>query len=156
METPETVAGVSSDVATVAGISSNVSTVAADSANIGTVASNLTSINDFADKYRIGTADPSSNNDEGDLFYNTTTDTLKVYNGTAWESGVTAGSGFMPLTGGTFTGTIDVTTVDFGNWTITESGGSLYFATGGTNKMKLDASGNLDVAGSVNANATIT
>ena len=52
--------------------------------------------------------------------------------------------------------TANVTTADFGNWTITESGGSLYFATGGTNKMKLDASGNLDVAGSVNTNATIT
>jgi hypothetical protein len=46
--------------------------------------------------------------------------------------------------------------VDFGNWTVTETGGSLYFATGGTNKMKLDASGNLDVVGSVNSNATIT
>ena len=46
--------------------------------------------------------------------------------------------------------------VDFGNWTITESGGSLYFATGGVNKMKLDASGNLDVVGNVNTNATIT
>jgi hypothetical protein len=44
----------------------------------------------------------------------------------------------------------------FANWTITESGGSLYFATGGTNKMKLDASGNLEVVGNVNANATIT
>ena len=41
-------------------------------------------------------------------------------------------------------------------WTITESGGSLYFATGGSNKMKLDASGNLDVVGSVNSNATIS
>ncbi len=46
--------------------------------------------------------------------------------------------------------------VELNGWTITESGGSLYFATGGTNKMKLDASGNLDVVGSVNANATIT
>jgi hypothetical protein len=46
--------------------------------------------------------------------------------------------------------------VEFSNWTITESGGSLYFATGGTNKMKLDASGNLDVVGNVNSNATIT
>lgn len=46
--------------------------------------------------------------------------------------------------------------VDFGNWTITESGGSLYFATGGTNKMKLDATGNLDVVGNVNSNATIS
>jgi hypothetical protein len=46
--------------------------------------------------------------------------------------------------------------IALGGWTITESGGSLYFATGGTNKMKLDASGNLDVVGNVNSNATIT
>jgi len=52
--------------------------------------------------------------------------------------------------------TLNATTVDLGNWTITESGGSLYFATGGVNKMKLDASGNLDVVGNVNTNATIS
>lgn len=52
--------------------------------------------------------------------------------------------------------TLNVTTVDFGDWTITESGGSLYFATGGTNKMKLNADGTLDVAGDINANATIS
>jgi hypothetical protein len=46
--------------------------------------------------------------------------------------------------------------ISFGNWTITESGGSLYFATGGTNKMKLDVTGNLDVVGNINSNATIT
>ena len=46
--------------------------------------------------------------------------------------------------------------IGLGGWTITESGGSLYFATSGTNKMKLDASGNLDVVGSVNSNATIS
>ena len=46
--------------------------------------------------------------------------------------------------------------IGLGGWTITESGGSLYFATGGTNKMKLDANGNLDVVGSVNSNATIS
>ena len=52
---------------------------------------------------------------------------------------------------------IEVTgSVELNGWTITESGGSLYFATGGTNKMKLDASGNLDVVGSVNSNATIS
>ena len=53
---------------------------------------------------------------------------------------------------------VDVTsaTFSFSNWTVTETAGSLYFATGGTNKMKLDASGNLTVVGNVNANATIT
>lgn len=53
-------------------------------------------------------------------------------------------------------GEVQATTVDLGSWTVTESGGSLYFATGGTNKMKLDASGNLDVVGNVNTNATIS
>lgn len=150
---------VATDIANVNSVATNianVNSVGGSIANVNTVATNLSSVNSFGEKYRIGSSDPASSNDEGDLFYNTTSDTLKVYNGSTWEAGVTAGSGFMPLSGGTFTGTINVTTVDWGDWTITESGGSLYFATGGTNKMKLDASGNLDVAGSVNANATIT
>mgnify|MGYP006908223248 FL=1 len=45
--------------------------------------------------------------------------------------------------------------VVFGNWKITESGGVLYFATGGTNKMKLDASGNLTVTGNVTAYGSV-
>ena len=69
--------------------------------------------------------------------------------------GALADSAVQPNDDPTF-GTVNATTVDLGNWTITESGGSLYFATGGTNKMKLDASGNLDVVGSVNSSATIT
>ena len=51
--------------------------------------------------------------------------------------------------------TLNATTVDLGNWTVTESGGVLYFATGGTNKMKLDASGNLTVTGNVTAYGTL-
>ena len=45
--------------------------------------------------------------------------------------------------------------IDLGNWTITETGGVLYFATGGTNKMKLDASGNLTCVGDVTAYGSI-
>jgi len=51
--------------------------------------------------------------------------------------------------------TVECTTVDLGNWTVTESAGVLYFATGGTNKMKLDASGNLTVVGDVTAFGTV-
>ena len=47
--------------------------------------------------------------------------------------------------------TCEITTLDLGNWTVTESGGVLFFATGGTNKMKLDASGNLTTVGNVTA-----
>lgn len=124
-----TVAGMSANVSTVAGISANVSTVAtnlngvdsigtvatnisnvnavgADIANVNTAATNLTSINSFADTYRIGATDPTTDLDAGDLFYNTTSGTLKVYSGTGWEQGVTAGSGFLPLSGGTLTGNL--------------------------------------------------
>ena len=65
-----------------------------------------------------------------------------------------------PLASPTFTGTAtiptaSVTTIDLGNWTVTESAGVLYFATGGTHKMKLDASGNLPVVGNVTAYGTV-
>lgn len=51
--------------------------------------------------------------------------------------------------------TVGATTVDFGDWTITEASGVLKFATGGVNKMSLDASGNLTVVGNVNTSGTI-
>jgi len=86
-----------------------------------------------------------------------------TYNGTVLDLNrlTTSGAIINLQKDGTAVGNIGVDSggglyVDFGDWTITESGGSLYFATGGTNKMKLDASGNLDVVGNVNANATIT
>jgi len=45
--------------------------------------------------------------------------------------------------------------VILGNWSVTQSGTDLVFATGGTNKMKLDASGNLTVVGEVTAFGTV-
>jgi len=79
-----TVAGISANVTTVAGISANVTTVAGISANVTTVANNLSSINDFVDKYRIASSAPSSDNDDGDLYYNTATNQLNVHDGSAW------------------------------------------------------------------------
>jgi hypothetical protein len=51
--------------------------------------------------------------------------------------------------------TANITTVDLGDWTITEAAGVLYFATGGVNKMKVDATGNLTCVGDVIAYGTI-
>ena len=62
----------------------------------------------------------------------------------------------LPKAGGTMTGTLFTPTVDFGDWTITESGGSLYFAYSGTNKFKLDSSGTLSVTNDVQTDQTIT
>ena len=99
-------------IGTVATNIANVNSVGGSISNVNTVATNISSVNDFADKYRIGASDPTVDNDEGDLFYNTTTDTLKVYTGAAWEQGVTAGSGFLSTTGGTMTGDITLSSAD--------------------------------------------
>ena len=93
-------------IGTVAGSISNVNSVGGSIANVNTVATNLASVNSFADTYRIGATDPTTSLDTGDLFYNTTSSALKVYTGSAWEQGVTAGSGFLPLTGGGLTGNL--------------------------------------------------
>ena len=53
-------------------------------ANIATVAANVAGVNSFAARYRVGSSDPSSDLDEGDLFYNTNSNVLKFYNGSAW------------------------------------------------------------------------
>jgi hypothetical protein len=52
--------------------------------NMDTCADNLVGINSFAARYRVGSSDPSSDLDEGDLFYNTSSNVVKFYNGSAW------------------------------------------------------------------------
>ncbi len=52
--------------------------------NMATCATNITDVNTFAVRYRIGSSDPTSSLDSGDLFFNTTSSVLKVYNGSAW------------------------------------------------------------------------
>ena len=62
---------------------------------------------------------------------------------------------YVQKAGDTMTGTLNATTVDFGDWTITESGGSLFFAYSGTNKFKLDSSGTLSVTNDIQTDQTI-
>ena len=75
-----------------------------------------------------------------------------IFNGTATIPA--AAITLAAITTGTIT-TANVTTIDFGDWTITEDAGVLKFATGGVNKMSLDASGNLTVTGNVNTSGAI-
>ena len=53
--------------------------------DLDTVATNISSVTDFASKYRVASSAPSSDNDEGDLYYNSTTDSLSFYDGSAWQ-----------------------------------------------------------------------
>jgi len=80
-----TVAGISSNVTTVAGISSNITSVVNNSSNINTVATNITNVNAFANTYFIGSSAPSGGTiGSGDLWYDTSSSQMKVYNGSAW------------------------------------------------------------------------
>ena len=54
-------------------------------------------INDFAARYRVGSSNPTSSLDAGDLFFNTSTQKLLVYNATnsAWEEAQSVGNFFI-------------------------------------------------------------
>ena len=43
-----------------------------------------TDINDFANRYRVASSAPGSDNDEGDLYFDTTANKMKVYDGSSW------------------------------------------------------------------------
>ena len=85
-----TVAGNSTNINTVAGANSNITSVAGSISNVNTVATNIASVNNFADQYRIASSDPTSSLHTGDLVFNTTSNELRVYNGSSWQGGVTA------------------------------------------------------------------
>jgi hypothetical protein len=50
---------------------------------------------------------------------------------------------------------VNTSDVALSTWSITESNGHLYFGNG-SNKLKLDTNGNLEVTGTLDATATIT
>lgn len=97
----------------------------------------------------VGAAKVSGNVNAGSL----TVDTDTVYvDATNHRLGVGTSSPAEVLD---VDGTAKATTFKLTNWTITESAGVLYFATGGVNKAKLDASGNFTTVGNVTAYGTV-
>ena len=81
-----TVAGISSEVTAVAGVSSNVTTVAGVASNVTTVANNISGVNSFAERYRVQSGVPSSDNDVGDLVFDTAANTLKVFGSSGFQN----------------------------------------------------------------------
>ena len=101
-----TVAGISSAVSNLSGISSavtgvnnissavsavnsnatNINTTSTNISSVNTTATNIASVNNFAEVYRIDSSDPASSLGTGDLVFNTSSSTMKVYNGSAWQN----------------------------------------------------------------------
>ena len=52
-------------------------------------------INDFAARYRVANTAPSSSLDEGDLWWDMSTDKLKVYDGSSWEEVASSGDFYI-------------------------------------------------------------
>ena len=101
------VAPVAADVTAVAAIDSDVTTVAGISSDVTTVATNVADITNFSDVY-LGpkASDPATRNDSsalqaGDLYFNTTSDTMRVYTGSAWEATAVSTSGLVEKTSAT-------------------------------------------------------
>jgi len=167
-----TVAGSIANVNTVQGSITNVNTAATNISSINTTAASIANVNNFTDRYQIASSDPSTDGGgntlaEGDLYFNTSADELKVYNGSAWQGGVTATGNFAAVTGSTYTGTnihndnvksIYGTSSDgmeiFHNASdsiINDTGtGSLKLQTGGSTKLEVVSTG-VTVTGLVSA-----
>ena len=94
----------SANINTVSGSIANVNTAAGAISNINTTAANIADVNNFATRYRIGSTNPTSSLDVGDLFFNTSANELRIYNGTQWQGGVTATGNLSQVSGSVFTG----------------------------------------------------
>ena len=70
-------------------------------------------INDFNARYRVGSSNPSSALDAGDLFFNTSTSKLLVYNATntAWEEAQSIGNFYISTLSPAFNGSLQDFTI---------------------------------------------
>ena len=93
---------------------SNINSVAGSISSVNSVASNMANVNNFTDKYQIASSNPSTDGGgnalaSGDLYFNTSSNELRIYNGSSWQGGVTATGNLAGLGANTFSGNISFT-----------------------------------------------
>ena len=120
--------------------------------NMDTCADNLVGINSFAARYRVASSDPSSDLDEGDLAYNTNSNALKYYNGSAWIT-IVAGSLTAVVQDGSpqLGGNLDVQT----NSIVSTSNRNIAITPNGSGKVVIDGLSH-PVADGSNGQALVT
>ena len=166
----------SANINTVAGSNSAVNSVAGSITSVNTAASNLTAINKFGDTYQVASSNPTTDGGgnavaEGDLYFNTSANRLKVYDGANWVDGVIASGGGAQTTGDTFTGDVkfnDNVKILVGTGSdleifhhasngsfINDAGTStLKIQTGGSTKLEIVSTG-IDVSGNITLSGTV-
>ena len=120
------------------GVVSNIATVSGSIANVNTVSSNISNVNNFAARYRITSGDPGSDNDAGDLNFNTSSNVLKFYNGSAW---VTIDN--STALGSEVTGTLPVANGGTGATSLTANGVLIGNGTGAVTAVDMSTKGNI-------------
>ena len=161
------VAADGTDIGLVAGSITNVNNVGGSIANVNTVASNLSGVNSFADRYRVDSSAPGTNNDAGDLYFDTSSNELRVYNGSAWQGGVTATGNLAGTGANTFTGnqiiqnalpSIDLIDSDNNSdFKIQNANGTflIYDTTNSASRFTIASDGTVDVNANIDANQGI-
>ena len=91
----KTVSDISANVVSVANNSTNINTTAGSISNVNTVSSSIADVNRYANEYQISASAPSSPS-PGDLWFDTSNNVLKNYNGTIW-AGITSNSGIAAV-----------------------------------------------------------
>ena len=91
----KTVSDISANVVSVANNSTNINTTAGSISNVNTVSASIADVNRYANEYQISANQPSSPSN-GDLWFDTTNNVLKNYNGTIW-AGITSNSGIASV-----------------------------------------------------------
>ena len=123
-----------------AGISANVTTVAGVSANVTTGAGSIADVNRYANEYKIASSAPGSPS-EGDLWYDSTSNSLKFYNG----------SSFAAIAAETFTSLVVDTSPQLGGnldvnvqSIVSASNGDITIAPNGSGEINLNGTVNTD------------
>ena len=121
--------------------SSNVTSVAGIASNVTTVANNISGVNSFAERYRVASSAPTSSLDAGDLYFNTSTNTLNYYNGSSFVA-VVAGAMTSLVVDSTpqLGGNLDVN----GNSIVSASNGDITIAPNGSGEINLNGTVNTD------------
>jgi len=64
----------------------NINSVAGGLTNVNTVATNISGVNSFGERYRVASSAPTTSLDSGDLYFDTSSNILKVYGSSGWQS----------------------------------------------------------------------